>query len=72
MVEVGFTLHNNQTYIHGSLDQLPIKSPKTDIFFGKNIVMFRFNFNPLTSIWGIPDQIKNESLHKTDCCQIVD
>ena len=28
-VEVGFTLHNNSTYLYGYFDQLPIKSPKT-------------------------------------------
>ena len=33
--------------------------------------MFRPNFGPFIGIWGIPDQNKNESLHKTDCCNVL-
>ena len=40
-------------------------------FFEKNIVMFRPNFGPFKGIWGIPDENKNESLHKTDCCNVL-
>ena len=64
------TLHINPTFIYGQLDQLAIKSPNTD-FEKKNIVMFRPNFDPFIGIWGIPDQNKNESLHKTDCRNVL-
>ena len=40
-------------------------------FFEKNIGMFRPNFDPFIGIWGSPDQNKNESLHKTDCCNVL-
>ena len=66
----GLTLHNNPTNIYGFLDQLSIKSPNID-FLRENIGMFRFNFNTLTGIWGIPDLNKNESLHKTDSCNVL-
>ena len=33
--------------------------------------MFRPNFDPLIGIWGIPYQNKNESLHKTDTCNVL-
>ena len=63
------TLHINPTFIY-ELDQLAIKSPSTD-FFEKNIVMFRPNCGPFIGICGIPDPNKNESLHKTDCCNVL-
>ena len=69
-MNVGFTLHNNPTYIYRHLDQLSIKSPSLG-FFLKNIVMFSPNFDPLICIWGIPDQNNNDSLHKTDCCNVL-
>ena len=39
--------------------------------FEKNRVMFRPHFDPFMGIWGIPDQHKNESLHKNDCCIVL-
>ena len=33
--------------------------------------MFRANFDPFIGIWGSPDQNKNESLHKTDCRNVL-
>ena len=63
-------LNINPTFIYGQLDQLPIKSPNND-FFEKNRVMFRPHFDPFIGIWGIPDQYKNESLHKTDYCNVL-
>ena len=56
-MEVEFTLHNNETYIHGYLDQLPVKSPSTD-FFLKEHSYVRPNFDPLIGICGIPEQHK--------------
>ena len=32
--------------------------------------MFRPNLEPFVGIWGIPDQYKSESLHKTDYCNV--
>ena len=64
------TLHINPTFIYKQLDQLTIKKSKHR-FFEKNIGMFRPNFDPFIDIWGSPDQNKNESLHKTDCCNVL-
>ena len=64
------TFHINPTFIYGQLDKLAIKKSKPRIF-EKNIVMFWPNFGPFIGIWGIPDENKNESLHKTECCNLL-
>ena len=35
------------------------------------LVMLRPKLYPFIVIWVIADQNKNESLHKTDCCNVL-
>ena len=33
--------------------------------------MFKPHLNALIGVWGVPDRNQNESLHKTDYCDVV-
>ena len=66
-MEVGFTLHNNPTFIYIYVTRPANYKKSKHYFFLKNIFMFRQNFDPFIGIWGISDQNKTESLHKTEC-----
>ena len=57
--------------IHGWLTRPATYKKSEQSFFEKNIGIFRPNFDPFIDIWGFPDQNKNESLHKTDCCNVL-
>ena len=39
--------------------------------FEKNMVMFTPNSDQFRGIWGPPSENKNESWHKTDCCNVL-
>ena len=62
---------NSESYDKDSFLGTKVRDGPATYKKSNNIVMFWPIFDPLKGIWGIPDQNNDESLHKTDCFNLL-
>ena len=70
LLELGLQLHLFSS-IHVVTTKPALYKKKPPYMFEINKIMFRPNLDMSRGIFGLPGRNKKESLHKTDCCNVL-